>query len=417
MKKIFYLFIVFFVLIASCKEETPIYLPTLEYKDAKALFLTESTGEVENNNFYQITKENIIKNITFLNTDGSVLYNEPGDPYLTATGLLRGSNFFLIDFWGRAWGENGSQTNPNNLHVLNKADNSYYSLGEYDLNRYANGAFAGTEDIISDGSSFYFLNYSYELMKLTQSFTVESVTPTGKWISLFETDNFGNILYSDNTNEVYLKSKYGSIISLSDNLEKAINGFWLGSNYSFYLFCTDATNNKSIVKLNITDTNVELNEVFQINEELSNINFIYQQSYIYKLPFVDLTLFINSTYSESITNAWIYDEVNDTIRNITKLTAWDEIIDIDQAVDNFFMATENNIIKVDLNFNTTELLPIGGYEIYSMSVNYYNEVLFNAIQNSSGKVIIGEIDSEGNIKIIDESINQKLEYLEYYKLF
>ncbi len=77
------------------------------------------------------------------------------------------------------------------------------------------------------------------------------------------------------------------------------------------------------------------------------------------------------------------------------------------------MATKSNIYKFDFDLNYTPIFNQSDYDIYTMCVNNDNEIIFNALRNNDGVVVIGIIDSKGNVDIIDDTFDKKITSLEF----
>jgi hypothetical protein len=114
----------------------------------------------------------------------------------------------------------------------------------------------------------------------------------------------------------------------------------------------------------------------------------------------------NSSYER-----WVYDENSRQFQDVNFLSN-KKIINIKSSANYFYMATKNNIYKVDYNLDYIELLNINDYDIYNMGVND-NEVIFNALRNSDGKVVIGIIASDGTVEILDYTLNKQVNNIEF----
>ena len=76
-------------------------------------------------------------------------------------------------------------------------------------------------------------------------------------------------------------------------------------------------------------------------------------------------------------------------------------------------SAQSVLVKVDPTDDSyTSLTPPGEYDIYKMSVSENDEIIFNALRMADGAIIIGKIDSVGQLEIIDETLNTEIIVLE-----
>ena len=72
-------------------------------------------------------------------------------------------------------------------------------------------------------------------------------------------------------------------------------------------------------------------------------------------------------------------------------------------------------MKVEPGVDTvTTLLPQAGvyYDIFKMVVSPDGVVTFNALRMSDGIKVLGEVEADGNVNILDESLNVQVVTLE-----
>ena len=82
----------------------------------------------------------------------------------------------------------------------------------------------------------------------------------------------------------------------------------------------------------------------------------------------------------------------------------------------YFVGTDANnnckVVKVDpVTYQYEYLLSDGEYDVYNLSINK-NSIVFNALRMSDGAIVMGRINNNGNIKILDDKLESQVTVLE-----
>ena len=81
----------------------------------------------------------------------------------------------------------------------------------------------------------------------------------------------------------------------------------------------------------------------------------------------------------------------------------------------FVGSDENNnckVVKVDpVTYQYEYLLSDGEYDVYNLTVSK-NSIVFNALRMSDGAIVMGRINNNGNIKILDDKLENLVTVLE-----
>jgi len=402
-----------FILFISCKKDEPneeknIFDARIDLSGAKAVF---KTVQLEGNNFYKITNENTIENIEIINTDGSTIYENPTENNeLSVDFCLKSSNFLFVDFINAVlWNSKGEQINENGVNVIVKETGEIKNIGnESAFIWYYQYLYLNNNNIQNSYDAFYFSD-NERVYKIDSSFSTEQYSPVGKQIINFRVNSAGYMLYNvHNDNEYSLKSPSGSIFSISDHVIGNITGYWLGTDDKFYLcrYNTE-THQYSIDKVTIDNSDVNISTIVDV---VSNGFFLNNFSF-FKVEFANTVLFINKYYNSE--SKIFYENIQSINNTSNILPEFDEVVDVDQSAEYFYVATKNNIYKFDLSFQYNKLFDSEDYDFYAMCVDANNNVIFNALRNSDGKVVIGEINSKGSINIIDDKLNKEFDCLEF----
>ncbi len=73
------------------------------------------------------------------------------------------------------------------------------------------------------------------------------------------------------------------------------------------------------------------------------------------------------------------------------------------------------LIRVNPADDTTTILQSVEYDIFKLNASEDDEVIFNALRMTDGKMVIGKIDAAGTTTIIDETLDQEVTVLERIK--
>ncbi len=396
------LFIAIFFSDCKNKIENPNFDPRLDLRDANIVFTIDAS-------LYKITNDNTIEKVSYYNTDGTEIYENPiENSEIEVYKYLKGNNFLLLKHSSRIWNENRHTVMNQGLCVVDISNGKTVNISnDLDINPRTEGTpYSNDYNVQNSSNNFYFYDFS-KVYKLDLSFSLEQYSASGTEVVTFKVNSDNYMMYMTDT-ECYLKNSSGSIISISDNLTGNIRGYWLGTDNNFYMYRHDYDANvKYIDRVTIDGINVSIENIISGVDE----SFDLRNQYYFKQEFVGANLFVNRL---STGKSWIYFENTQTIEDKTSFFPdYGEVIDVDESTGYFYIATDDNIYKFDLSFQYTELFDASDFDIYAMCVDMNNDLIFNALRYSDGKVIIGSVDSEGNVIVIDDTLNKKVEYLEY----
>jgi hypothetical protein len=413
MKNILYFGLGLFLLIfTNCKKEIVvpekvIYEPRFDITDAKMIFTVDDYSL--ECNIYKLTDNNEIKNLILINTDGTQVYETPiTTTWNGVSSCLNGSNFILMFHNIGEWDSAGLYTTFQGISIVDKLTGKEIHLEGGSIPDIGANLFLNDYQIKNSSNNFYFNSYG-TTYRISSSFYLSQFSPTGKAITKYEINQDDYMLFLSD-GQFFLENSFGSLISISDFIGYPINAIWKGSDGYFYLFVYNTdTSKKTILRLLIDGYNVTYETLIQDADPTFYVDNI---SY-FSIEFSGAVMFIPKDKGYSGTS-WIYYESSKVLEDISSnLPEYEEIIDVDESTGYFYVATTDNIYKFDLDLQYTALFESSKYEIYAMCVNQNNEVLFNALRYSDGKAVIGSFDDQGNLTIIDNQLNKRVQYFEF----
>jgi hypothetical protein len=426
--KTIYLILLFFtvMILPNCKKpevvepytptESNIFTPRFDLSNAKAIFTIDHHENDENT--YKITSDNKIEIVKYINTDGTTIYENPIDSCIVNIyDFFIASEFLIVkNFNEVVWNEYGSQPyyNRNTVNIIDKTTGTANKIISLVDNIFFNmtsnpNPFLDNYKIQKSNNNFYFeiqdIVYKYNQIGLAEQYS-----PVGKELSLFKVNLNDDIIYKEADGEYKIKKSSGGLISISNKIEGAISAFWLGLDGSFYISRHNYTPSGSSEYIDKIEINGEDISIINIaNYDFNKIN----NSYSYKQELLQSVLFIPKNHSNE-SKPLLF---NETLKSIQDVSSYfpdcSEVIDVDNSAGYFYIATNDNLYKFDLNLNYTQLLDVNQYKVQAMCVNENNNTIFSALRNSDGKYIIGTIDNGGSVNIIDDIINKPVTNIEF----
>jgi hypothetical protein len=181
--------------------------------------------------------------------------------------------------------------------------------------------------------------------------------------------------------------------------------FWIGTDGLIY-FASESRgfgNNSSMIhKINVLGEEVVIDTLWSH----SDTGIVSNTDWSHRIRRDNSVIFIYST------KGFEFFEETNTVVSISLPIAQSDMI-IVNSKDYYYIASETDLYKV--SFETHEyvkLLKTGEYEVYSLNVDDNDTVLFSGLRFKDGKMIFAEIDSEGNLTVVDEELDRKATMLQ-----
>lgn len=403
----------------------------VDYGDVSALLITDAESlylapkpkteeaaarDAEGNVMFKITKEGIVIEVTFTNDKGETESTEKLKPIAL---YHANDDYFIVVY------DIYDQYGNNVSHLVSKTTGAVYSLDNVGYPEpYLNESermFANSSLVLSDGkNNIYFKTYfynsdnpdkSYELYRIDVSnpekVFAQPLTAPNDYVNTFAVDAAGNVVYNYNdinsNNGVRLVFSGGGFAS-SENIPYTV---WTAPDGKLYYLGDQVYDETAgeygypIYRLDIEGQKVTETEYGKANGYFS----AYYDSY----------------YLTSGDRAYILDDngrlaevYNPEGRpNVTtldyKLTG--NAVDVSEDGGLVYVTGQREVVCIDLNAKTWRYLyQSDEYEIYEATYSGQG-VTVNAMRFRDGRIIMGKIDREGKMEVLDEKSNNKVLYL------
>lgn len=270
------------------------------------------------------------------------------------------------------------------------------------------------ESVQSDAAGNIYIGDWFKILKIDisdpQNLSVEQINPSTERMEGIEwaVDSKGNCAYSAidelGNSVLRLKKKTGGYMNLPGSASYQLY-FWQGLDGQIYYLSLDSEYHQKIKKID------NLNYVIS---DVDSDDFRYD-------GWKALLRAKNKNRIVAVADNEIYELYNPNTNRVTKKPASDiglTTIRFAVSSDDFYYfvgSDENNnckVVKVDpLTYSYEYLLSDGTYDVYNLSVND-SSIIFNALRMSDGAIVIGRIDNNGNIKILDDKLENQVTVLE-----
>ena len=270
------------------------------------------------------------------------------------------------------------------------------------------------ESVQCDATGNIYTNDWHKLIKIDisdpQNLSVEQINPPTERMEGIQwaVDSKGNCAYraiDELGNYVLrLKKKTGGYMNLPGDASSQLY-FWQGLDGQIYYLCGIYMYNAKVKKID--------NQNYVISDVDSDVYYYY--------PWKALLRAKNKNRIVAVAENEIYELYNPDTNKITKKQA--SAIGLNKikfavSSDDFyyFVGTDANnnckVVKVDpVTYQYEYLLSDGEYDVYNLTVSK-NSIVFNALRMSDGAIVMGRINNNGNIKILDDKLENLVTVLE-----
>lgn len=447
MKKIVLLTVILLGLFISCDDDESVKghnmekISRMNIQDATTLFIapanlaqTQSTRSASNgsNVLFQITKDGIIKQVSYVDENGKEITVEL-EPTLVLP--IEDSNYFFVQF-------------VNSLtYLVNEKTGAVYETpgipledsGYYGRMNYIND---NNIKIDANGNIYYLKSPRVYKIDITDgnNVTEESLTPESDEVSMYMVSNAGDLYYRYYRDGYLarLRNTSGKLFPFSPSDD----GFYYPARESIAFKGFDGNihvlDRRALYAINFTDDgSYETKDILWDDcsddkwryGNLGGVHGMGCNEYGFYYHFC----FSNTVYSmvsecyliklhdrylliSSGGNAMVVDSKDDS--SLFEMAVHDVtggmMISQLEYNDSYVYCcgrNGNNYSLLRINPYTYESEPLvrdNDYEIYSFTVLDDNTIIFNGLRLSDGKIIIANIDNNGQVKVIKETGNTKV---------
>ena len=406
-------FITLIFLIGSCglqqaiqeiKQQIISMLSSMNIADAQTLYIVPETDDGTTDNIlYKETTEGDIEAVKLYDHDGAEMLvdEEPTNIFDV------NSEYVIIGFDGIIG------------FLIRKSDGAVFSLENVGFPNSNTSYITNRKAIFTDVSGNIYYLTGGKIVKIDiqdpENITKVSHSPATDSVSLFVLDNDGNAIYygSDASYQEIsrIRKVTGELINL--NLFEG-RVAWVGPDDHFYFF-----NNDPFDQVEQYDTDEWEPSFFggQIgfNNGISNLP-------TYLLEFSDRILVVaygfNEVYEVYNNPRYIHQTTKSELTDSYNKFPFSSIDRVAASSGYYYIVGDDSdgkplLIKVDYTDDSyVELYTPGLYDIYKLVVSDDDEVTFNALRMSDGAVVIGKINSTGDLTILDETLESQVIVLE-----
>lgn len=408
--KLFLLIILSWIFLSACSDGDKILFPAksitrMDLSNSTALFIAGknagySKGRAsgtEIDKIYKITDDGLIIEVKMIDADGDVVTTYQQPQYIVNID----EKFIIVEFADEAY-------------LVRKEDGAVFQLN--DIPRIPNQlSYTADQVDTDDGANVYYVSWSGKLIKIDISDPFQLVSSiqsaTGDRINLYALDHKGNAAYAgfDSGEHEILRYKKntGGFEILPGETNGSHTTFWTDFSGDIYYY------NASLTSSIYTRSVLKITDPFELTE-YGTENLDIGCGFKTMLKIKDKQKIIASGGCTYIYQLYSDDGIT---RNIPYVTFNLESVKLGGASDNYYYlsgtSTESKAVLVKIDPDTDDFTYIinGEYDIYKMTVSANDEILFNALRLADGKIVLGRIDDQGQINILDESLEEEIKIL------
>lgn len=397
----------------------------LDLKDASTIYIGKSSQsssrDVGNgssqNKIFKVTEDGYSQEVTYYYE--IVIYDEKGDVVETKTEkvtevmvpekLIKLNDNYLIVSFGYT----------NNYLVDTKTGycfNYPFELPYVDTRNIFTGDSIQSDE---EGNIYYFADQKIIKIIISdpKNASIKIISPSTEKIRwAWGVDLNGNCAYEgideSGNGVIRLKKSSGGFVNLPGNSNHSNTCFWQGLDGNIYYY--NATNPRTVIK-KIDKTSCEILDVPY--SEGSYISGGCGFSALLKAKNKNRTVLVE----DGASYPFFHEVYNPDTNKVTTKQASDiglSKIKFAVSSDDFYYfvgSDENNnckVVKVDpVTYSYEYLLSDGTYDVYNLSVND-SSIIFNALRMSDGAIVMGRINNNGDIQILDDKLDNQVTVLE-----
>lgn len=377
----------------------------LDITDAESLYLApEAEARGTGNVMFKITKKGAVVEVSYTSNSGK----KASTKSLKPDAIYHANDEYMIVVF-----------RYNSIACLvSKKTGAVYSLENVGVPDDHQLMFVNSSPVLSDGkSNIYFKTSSYnpdnpdkykELYRIDvtnpEKVTAKPLTaPNDEEVFSFAVDAAGNVVYS-----YYGNNSGGARLAFPDGGYENLNdrSYWTAPDGNLYYqgdYVYDDATGKSgypIYRLDIEGQEVSKTEYGKVKNDYGIDNSYYLMT--------DKRAYLLNAYGILLEVYNPEDNPNVTTLDY-KLTG--NAVDVSEDGGLVYVTGQREVVCIDLNAKTWRYLyQSDEYEIYEATYSGQG-VTVNAMRFRDGQIIMGKIDREGKMEVLDETSNSKVLYL------
>lgn len=401
MKFSFFSFLIgtFILLFIQCNDETPTPTDTTDentipvYLDIQSSETLVFVKDEENGSVYEITPELEIKPVVFLDEDKeeykkrvdfSFDYKIPNNDI-----VLKSFNYDTKDGFTVFYA------------VVDKETNKIYQVDQLEANKTESFLFTDKQMNYFDDQIVYFERFKgIDKLDISDLDNVvyNQILETDKLITAVIVDAEGNVMYSlSDGNKTFITKTGSSFPVLEDDENEKVVFFWNNSDNIYYIKYNSETALYTVIRADFDNDGVERTELYSYDDPLALTSI----ETTLKADTENETFFVRSNSDQ----AYVYNYTDNTFSTIV-LPEVEQERNVKLRNGYLYIQDKSSIYKVSTtDFNYEYIFQNPAFQFYDYVIRNDNVLLFSAY--TEGKYVIGSIDSDKEVTILSESMNNK----------
>ena len=357
----------------------------------------------DSNRLFKITDDGYIQEVTYYNEKGEeieVIENQPTAVYNA------GKDYVFVGF-------GSDESNINEGYLVSKANGSVYDISDAGFpikptNRFRNEEIIQEDD---DGNLYYITDigsgYSGLVIKgvvklNSTNMTGTMITPEDHAVDYFTVDGYGNVAYharDDNSPH----DRIQRIVKTDGGMEfLESREFWLGLDNKINYINDD----KEIIKVKFDESNNLEEEKYGLMPD-SFYNFGFDELIIKLEDRIIITRSSSGKVFEVYNNSGEPREID---------LGYSEITQVGSSNNFYYVYGDNGkLSKVNPENDSMTNIFDGEFDIYKLQVSSNDIITFNAYRMEDGATVLGKVNNNAELNIINDTLNQEVISLERIK--
>ena len=364
------------------------------------LFKVDASGQIENLSLFNLGQDDIeyqesivVANIHHLSDEYMVL---------EGTFNISSENDVIVEY---------------NKILIRKSDGALFSFDIFPshVDQGHNGETPFQTD--AKGNIYYLSGNMVYKMDSTnpERITIEEYLNDGQSAAYFSVDTKGNCLYTDDFNNTKIRKENGGIVNVESLTDKRVHNYWQGRDGNIHLLtnhggATNLDSTTGISRLSSNDDGLELILLWEGNTEETVAIELNPGTYQYILDKDKDAVYFFGYGNES----WRFNESSKTVEIIEVpdssypvLSSFNEYSIKSYSNEYIYLALDTNLYEINLEDLSYKTLLDEGYEMYNILLLDNGHVQISALRYNDGIKILGELDMNGNLIIINENENKE----------
>ena len=409
-------------LMLNITDATNLYIGKSSLTSNRAVSSRESNNNV--NKLFKITESGYVQEITYSyevvekDDEGNILKTSTEtatDIQVPSDLVSLNSKYLIVCF-------------DSDNYLVNKDDGYCYKYTNDIPKNFNNNSYCG-ENLVSDkdGNIYFLSNNSVKKLNISNidEITISSISARTDNVSFFGVDNDGNVAYggTDSADNHILRFKIngGSFETLPGSGGWGFTTFWTGFDGFIYYYNPMNLGYGDYTPIGSTSRIKKL----IAKPEYSWEDYPHDESIDPGNQGIENMLFISNPKRIIMVSGdalfEVYNEETKRVRKIPYSTFNLTNSKVSKASSNYYYiagvstSTKSVLVRINPVDDSFTTLLNGTYDIYKMEIDSDDKVTFNALSLIDGSIVIGTVDANGDIEILETNLEEEVVILERLK--